>query len=74
MKTLSMIFKCLSLILSHVMCAVVAYHYCDLTWSIRYAGYSAPAGTALFYAVPYLVGIAACALLAGVLQKKSTGK
>ena len=36
MKTLSIVFSALAVILSDVMCAVVAYNYCNLTWSGRY--------------------------------------
>ena len=31
-----------ALLLSHLMCAVVAYAYCTLEWGGRYAGYSGP--------------------------------
>ena len=43
MKALSVVFRILAVILSDVMCAVVAYRYCDMVWGIRCAGYSAPA-------------------------------
>ena len=72
MKTLSAIFWILAVILSDVMCAVVAYNYCDMAWGIRYAGYSAPASTAFILAIPYGIGIAVCILLAVLLKKKNT--
>lgn len=71
MKTLSAIFGILAVILSDVMCAVVAYNYCDMVWGIQYAGYSAPASTAFILAVPYGIGIAVCAILAFYFKKKS---
>ena len=72
MKTLSAIFGILAVILSYVMCAVVAYSCCDMVWGIRYAGYSAPAWTAFLLAIPYGIGIAVCILLAVLLKKKNT--
>ena len=42
MKTISNLFLILAVLLSDVMCAVVAYNYCDMMWGIKYAGYSAP--------------------------------
>ena len=39
MKTISNLFLILAVLLSDVMCAVVAYNYCDMMWGIKYAGY-----------------------------------
>lgn len=41
MRTLSKVFYVLAFLLFGAMCAVVAYNYCDMTWGIKYAGYSA---------------------------------
>ncbi|MCD8119627.1 MAG: hypothetical protein LUE29_09140 [Lachnospiraceae bacterium] len=71
MKKLSVIFIILAVILSDIMCAVVAYNYCDLAWGGRYAGYSAPASAAFFYAIPYLIGIAVCVVLSSVFKKRA---
>ena len=71
MKTLSAIFWILAVILSNVMCAVVAYNYCDMVWGIRYAGYSAPASTAFILAIPYGIGIVVCVILALYFKKKN---
>ena len=61
MKTLSVIFWILAVLLSDVMCAVVAWNYCYL----KYVPYnSAPTETAFFLAIPYAVGIAVCVALA----------
>ena len=46
MKKLSIIFCLLAVLLSDIMCAVVAYNYRDILCSIEHAGYSAPASTA----------------------------
>ena len=48
MKKLSIVFWVLAVLLSDIMCAVVAYNYCDLLLGGKYAGYSAPASTALY--------------------------
>ena len=53
MKTLSTAFFISAVILSDIMCAVIAYNYCNLLWGIKYAGYSAPAETAFLTAVPF---------------------
>lgn len=71
MKKLSLIFACLSLLLSHVTCAVVAYNYCNLFWCGQYGGCSAPASTAFILAIPYGIAIAACAILSTVFNNKS---
>lgn len=37
MKALSCTFAVLAILLSDVMCAAVAFNYCDMLWGIRYA-------------------------------------
>ncbi|MBR5635769.1 MAG: hypothetical protein IKW81_02420 [Pseudobutyrivibrio sp.] len=70
MKKISVCFVLLAVLLSDVMCAVVAYNYCDLLWGGKYAGYSAPANTAYFYAIPFLMAIIMCLILAWVFRYK----
>ena len=70
MKKISNIFIVLAVILSDVMCAVVAYNYCAMQWGAKYAGYSAPASVAFLYAIPYGIGIVVCIVVAMVLRKK----
>lgn len=70
MKTLSNLFVVLAVLLSDVMCAVVAYNYCDMVWGIKYAGYSAPVSTAFLVAVPYAIAIAVCAIIAVYFKKR----
>lgn len=70
MKTLSAFFWILAVLLSDVMCAIVAYNYCDMRWGIQYAGYSAPVWTALLVGIPYAVGIIICIVLAVFFVKK----
>ncbi len=71
MKKLSALFGALAVLLSDMMCAVVAYNYCNLLWEGRYAGYGTPAGTAFLYAVPYGIGIIVCVVLTFVFRKKA---
>lgn len=71
MKTLSTVFWILAVLLSDVMCAVVAYNYCDMVWGIKYAGYSAPAWTAFTVAIPFAVAIVVCVVLALFFKKKT---
>ena len=70
MKKLSYLFTALAIVLSDVMCFVVAYHYRDMLCGIEHAGYSTPAGTAFLYAIPFVVGIIVCAVLAIRFHKK----
>ena len=71
MKALSTVFWIFAVLLSDVMCAVVAYNYCDMLWCIKYAGYSAPAWTAFLVAIPYAVGIIVCVVLAIFFKQKA---
>lgn len=61
---MSCLFTALAIILSDIMCVVVAYNYRDMLCGIEHAGFSAPAGTAFLYAVPFVVGIVVCVVLA----------
>ena len=70
MKKLSYLFTALAIVLSDIMCFVVAYNYRDMLCGIEHAGYSAPASTAFLYAIPFAVGIVVCAILAIRFRKK----
>ena len=72
MKKLSIIFGVLAVLLSDIMCAVVAYYYCDLLWGGQYAGNGAPASTAFVYAIPFVIGIIVCVVLTIVFRRKAT--
>ena len=74
MKNISNIFIALAIILSNVMCAVVAYNYCAMQWGAKYAAYSAPASVAFLYAVPYGLGIAVSVIVAIVLRKSESSE
>lgn len=69
MKRVSNLFILLGIILGDVMCAVVAFKYCEMLWGARYAAYSAPTWVAFFYGIPYGIGIVVCLLVAIVLRK-----
>lgn len=71
MKHLSRFFLIVAVLLSDVMCAVVAYNYCDLLWGGKNAGYSAPASTAFIYAIPFGIGIIVSIVPAVFFSKKS---
>lgn len=71
MKSLATLFWIVAVLLSDMMCAVVAYNYCDLLWGAKYAGYSAPACTAFIYAVPFGIGIIISIMLAIIFSKKT---
>lgn len=70
MRKISVFFGILAVLLSDMMCAVVAYNYCNLLWGGQYAGYSAPANTAFVYAIPYAIGIIVSVALAIIFHKK----
>lgn len=57
MGILSKLFLILALVLSHAMCAVVAYEYASLLWCGQYGLCSAPASTAFLLVIPFAVGI-----------------
>jgi len=71
MKVLSKVFVILAVLLSDVMCAAVAYNYCDMVWGIKFAGYSAPAWIAFLTAIPFAIAIVVCVIIATVLKRKS---
>lgn len=69
-KYLSYVFIALAILLSNVMCATVAYNYCNMKWGIKYAGFGAPASTAFLLTIPYAIGIVICVILAWFFSKK----
>ena len=69
MKPLSIIFWILAVLLSDVMCALVAWNYSIMKSNDMFN--SAPPSTAFLLAIPFLVGIAVCVVLAIVFGKKA---
>lgn len=70
MKKVSLLFTCLAILLSDVMCAVVAFNYGKMLWGTENAGYSAPAQTAFLWAIPFLIGIVICIIVAVIAYKR----
>ena len=70
MKKLSNLFIVLAIVLSNIMCTVVAYNYRDMLCGIEHAGFSAPASVAFLYAIPFVIGIIVCSALAVRFRKK----
>lgn len=64
MKNSNRILIILSLVLSHIMCIVVAYNYRDILCGIEHLGFSAPASMALIYAIPFIIAIGLCLIFA----------
>ncbi len=71
LKCLSRCFTLLAVLLSDVMCAVVAYNYRGLLCAGAHMGASAPANVAFFLAIPFAVGIAVCLIVSAVLRGKA---
>ena len=72
MNRLHILFAAIAVLLSDIMCFVVAYNYRDMLCSIEHLGFSAPASTAFIYAVPFLIGILIlCIFLSIRFHKKS---
>ena len=57
----------------NLMCAVVAYKYCEMQWGIQYRGYGAPANVAFLWAIPFAIIIAVCLIIAKIANKKHSG-
>lgn len=70
MKKISNILIMLAIILSDIMCAVVAYNYRGVICCIEHMGYSVPAHLAFLHAIPFVVGIIACVVLAIRFRKR----
>jgi len=70
-KPWAIVFAAIGLILSHAMCAHVAFAYCDGLWGIACRGYSAPASVAFFLLIPYLSGMIVSFVLAWIFGKKA---
>lgn len=71
LKVISNVFWLMALVLSHYMCAVVAFNYCNMFYMGKYEGFSAPPDTAFLLSVPFLIGIIVCIAVAIILHRKS---
>lgn len=71
MRKLSNLFGCLAILLSNIMCAVVAYSYRDMLCGGMHMGYSAPPEVAFINVIPYSIGIIISIFLAYHFHKKA---
>ena len=71
MKKISLLLTIIALILSHIMCFVVAWNYRDMLCGIAHGSFSAPAEVAFLTAIPYAVGIMICGILAYIFRRKA---
>ena len=56
---------------TNIMCAIVAYNYCDLEWGAKYEGWSASGNAAFVLAIPYGIYIIFCYILAYAFWRKA---
>ena len=70
-KILRNIFIVLTLILSHLACISISFNYAGMLCGIEHKGFSAPANTAFYLAIPYYIGVFLCIVLAFVFNKYS---
>ena len=70
MKNIACLFIVIAIILSDIMCFIVAYNYRDALCSIEHKGFSAPAEIAFLYAIPFILGIFICIVFAIKFNKK----
>ena len=67
MKKISVIFETLAILLTNIMCIIVTYN-CTV---LRYApGNSAPWDVGLLFAIPFVIGIIACSVVAYIAKKR----
>lgn len=74
MKKLSYICKILTMVLSHIMVAVVSYNYRGMQCGIEHLGFSAPAEVALFSIIPFILVITILMVLSWYFTKRSCKK
>ena len=70
MKKIYNIFIILAVLLSDVMCAVVAYNFGILYLGGKYGMCSAPTWVAFLYGIPFVIGIVVCVIVAVVIKKR----
>ena len=70
MKKWAVLFYVFALLLSHAMCAVIAYNYRGMLCAIEHMGASAPTSVAFLSAIPFCAGILVCLLLGRFFRKR----
>lgn len=71
MKKLQYLFTALALVLSHLMCIVVAYNYRDMLCGTAHSCYSAPPEAAFLEIIPFAVPIFVCVCAAVFFRRKA---
>ena len=71
MKKSGLIFAVLGVLLSDIMCFVVAFNYRDMLCGIEHRGFSAPAEIAFLIAIPFVIAITLCFILAFLFYRKA---
>jgi MFS family permease len=71
MKKSGLIFAALGVLLSDIMCFVVAFNYRDMLCGIEHRGFSAPAEIAFLIAIPFIIAIILCFILAFLFYRKA---
>ena len=66
------VFLILAAVLTNVMCAVVAFQYCNMLWQVKLMETSAPADTAFLLVIPFAISIGFCIGLAVLFYKKDS--
>ena len=74
MRKISNVFMLLTVLLSGIMCVVVGVNYGKMVWGIENAGYSAPSVVAFISAIPFVIAIVICIVLAVFMRKKGIEK
>ena len=57
MKKAAIVFTAIAVLLSDIMCAVVAFAYRDMLCGTAHMGFSAPASAAFLYAIPFMIPV-----------------
>lgn len=70
MKKVSNLLFVAALVLSHLMCIVIAYNYSDMLCGSQHSYYSAPASVAFLGIIPFGIGFFICVIIANLLCKK----
>lgn len=70
-RRISIICLLAAVILSDVMCAAIAYQYCDIMWKTKYFLTSAPADMAFILIIPFALGIIFFGILSLIYYRKS---
>lgn len=57
MRKAAIVFTAIAVLLSDIMCAVVAFAYRDMLCGTAHMGFSAPASAAFLYAIPFMIPV-----------------